>query len=445
VSSLAGVFLTNSSGQVTFTQQGPFPDTANATKTGYTVNSDSYECTPGANVDVTIFLEQVFELIVYAIDANSLDPIPFAQLFLDQAQITAESPTLGRAYKVATVNQLPFTVQQFRAVAQGYLAQQTISSATFTLTDRQKYLTLIPIPFTLNFLISELYEDNSIVINPYGLLDAKYVPGPNELVVTVGATVGGQTTRTTGSGIAYQNISSFAVNKYDNYTTIFVSQYTGIPPTGNNAPFALRPTNLTIYAENFNNTIKQSGSYPVNVPAYTETNLRDLFIPLPYRLNAAFLIIRATPYNTDGTTVASSFPIGNGQVTFNPRIFTTGQSSIAYQTTDVQGKARGTIEFVFNFGTFISDVAVEVSPEFFNKPISGFPDPSNPSVTLGPNQWQKLFGYTFPSPTLTNNLFVVDAATGQYKRRLNSQIYQLYDFKMIYNDGSGPNGKKRSV
>jgi len=365
-------------------------------------------------------------------------PIPFAQLLLGGSVVSKPSP-LGPAYRVEEVNDLPFTFATFSALSPGYQPQQWPGPISFNLTNRIAYLSLTPIPYKVYFLVSELFDNGTSIINYAGVINPDYVPGPNEIVSTSEATVGGETIRTDETKAAYavQNVDA------TNITNVLTSYYFGIPPSSNTA-FILRPTNLTVYAENFNTTIKQSGQYPVRIPDYTETDVRTVLFPLPYRLNAAFLIFRGTPYLSDGTTV-STFPANSGKVDFAVRTLGAPNQQNGYLTLDATGKARASIEFLFNFGTNLYDVDVNINAEFWDETKTGFIDPRNTANTLtNADQWRPvLFNFVFPTTSFFNNLFTV-LPNGQYARKANGRLYQLFDYKLVYPEGSGPTKRRRN-
>jgi hypothetical protein len=443
------VYLTNATGQVTITQQGDFPDFVFATKVGYDNASDFYFCAPGTVQYVDLELQQVFLVTVYAVDVQDNTPIPFARIFLNSILISRTDPVRGPAFHLAEVNELPTSFTSFTAVAPGYLNQGFPGPVSFNLTVREAYLSLTPVSFTVFFIISELYDNGTSVLYYQPTLSSGYVPSAGELYAPANdQQIGGSTRRAQGSVSGTVESSPYGPNDVANFTAIWTSKYSQVTPSTAVNPFLILPTNLTHFSQNFNTTTNQAGAYNVRIPAYTETDIRILLFPLPYRANAAFVLVRGLPYLSDKTT-RSTFPSSVAQTNFDI-VFTSDAAgtSLNFKSLAPLGSApatAATVELLFDFGTYIYDCRVAYAFEIFDQTASGFINPNGGAVIPQASQSATLFQTTFPTQAFFNSLFTT-LPNGQIARKANSKFYIIYDYKLTYLPGLTPStAKKRAV
>jgi hypothetical protein len=312
------------------------------------------------------------------------------------------------------VSSLPVTYQ-IQGIAKGYLQQSIVT--TFNLTRLTYNISLSPKQYTLGFGISQLFDDGSEVQFSTGQVTSGFQPGPGTTYSPKPGDLGGEAIQDGNP----PKPSAFANQSFLNQTQ-FIAIFPDILPTSV-SPFSIQQRNISLLAPNWNNSV--GNAILQFVPNFDQIEDRDLKFLLPYRLNSAFIIVRVTPYNNAKTT-----PVPFTGQFCGVQLFLRDSSN--YQNLNALTSSAAAYEFLVTFGSHVNDFYINYPGEFFDINQSNWVNPAtNQIYDQSTNVTKALFDFDWPTPQFVSSVFTI-LPNGQWARKVNSQIYVIFDFRLVY-------------
>jgi hypothetical protein len=491
--------ITGAEGFVTFTlaTYNP-PSSVLATKAsfipaGSNPAGGAFQCSRGRTVQVIIYLQQVIQIRIQAIVAQSLDPIANAQILFNDVAV----PLLNDEQFVHTwtVFSLP-AFFKVSASAAGFLPSGPFDYVFRANTTFQN-ISLDSIAFTLFFLPYEIVGNGSntwpVTPNsPEGYVDPNdpifsaattiksSTSGANALRIRVGGTdcrlVNGvcspSTTvgRIAGNDVTsgsifwfapqvgrniYQNANDEAANPFPfrDFPAVYsgsnsVSSATYIGDILGSSYSSISPSSLSTFdiqwaptAYAVNPDVRRVPNYTpatavrVRVPEYAETSFRSILFYVPCRLSQIYLLIYVLPFNTP-TQAAATFvgntPAANAQL----RV---GTTTLASSVTGFSGGERLVHQFPLTVGSTISSLRITVPQPPYDGTLSCWVDDLDPSqlknAAGGACEVPPTLLGNFPSSTYFNDHYLNNGApvapSGQVIRKANGNNYVSFSFGYV--------------